>query len=124
MAEYRDHTIIICNPWNNPFLRLFYEKDILAYMFILVFAHEMVHAWQDEQGIFLDRHCDAEAHANAVCVSIAEKYRLKSIYDMGVGLLKISFGVSDLLKPKTKKRLPYFEECYVKRVSRYKNNWL
>jgi hypothetical protein len=88
---------------------MFLTKSILVDMFLVVFAHEMVHAWQSSQNVTEEKtddpECEGEAHANYVASQFAKDHGMLDAYNVGVHLLETyHFWRGDLAR---------FRRCYV-----------
>jgi hypothetical protein len=117
VAYYSDGTIFISNP-ARVLWWMFLTKSILVDMFLVVFAHEMVHAWQSSlnahtnasthayTGAYTDdAACVGEAHANYVARQFAKEHGMLDAYNVGVHLLETyHFWRGDLAR---------FRRCYV-----------
>jgi len=108
VAFYSDGTIFISNP-ARVLWWMFLTKSILVDMFLVVFAHEMVHAWQSSQNVTEEKtddpECEGEAHANYVASQFAKDHGMLDAYNVGVHLLETyHFWRGDLAR---------FRRCYV-----------
>ena len=108
VAFYSEGTIFISNP-ARVLWWMFLTKSILVDMFLVVFAHEMVHAWQFSRDAYTaagaDAACVGEAHANYVARQFAKEHGMLDAYNAGVHLLETyHFWRGDL---------EYFRRCYV-----------
>jgi hypothetical protein len=131
---YDERAIYIANPkkllQKIPFIHYFYTltDDIYVKMFSIVFAHEMVHAWQHYNNCGMTR-CLGEAHANAVSLRYAKEYNMEDVYELGVQLLGTFYRLKDfgplqyintLLGRKNVDYMTkeFFNECYIKKASK------
>jgi len=117
--RYVDRTIYIANPvlfFNRfPLLHLFISATNETYidMFIIVFVHELVHAYQHQNTqCDVKSSCEKESHACYVAKQFSKKYNIYDIYQQGERILSLSHSIKSVLSG-NQEPYDFFRKCYL-----------